>query len=974
MTVGDDPVQRLTQALELFLAHRRAPVASDAEFLQRHAAFRDLLAPMFDVDDVVAPEGQAFGGYRLLGEIARGGMGVVYDAVQLGLHRRVAIKVLANPIAASPQAITRFRREAELLARLNHPHIVPVFDAGFVDGVPFHAMERIDGGTLAGVLRILAERPAGELAGDSLAQALAAALADPTAGTWLVAKSHVDAGLQVAVALADALAAAHAQGILHRDVKPANVLLRRDGMPLLSDFGLARDEHEVGLSRSGEFAGTPHYVAPEQAAGQRSKLGPPTDVFALAVLLYELLFLTRPFDGDTTATVLQQVQQHEPAALLRRDHGLPGDLVAVLDKALRKDPAARYPTMAAFAAELRAVRELRPVTARRRGPWTRTWQRLRAEPRRLVAMAALGLGVASALAAGVYVATQRDRIVAGTMQERRPEVDRLLQTMLLVQECGGGSHGLEHARRAHELLPDAPETLAAVVVAAHLAGERELQARFYRRLQDVAPDVAAQLAPTPGAPPQSALGWFVRGRRLLDQGHQDGDQARFREAATCFRRAIDRADVPREMFHCELLHALVHLRELEAIDALVGDLLHRWPDSPFGAFWRGRARDEREPQLAVEELRRAVAGLPDLPQPLARLGHALEVAGRFAAGLQVHRDVLQRWPRQTTSVLGVAKCLLELEQLDAAAAAVDAAVRHAPAYYWSFVLRGDLRLRQRRFEEAHADYSHAAALAPKAALPLRRRAELALQRGRAQQALADAEAACAVEPRNTAALSARGHALLHLERHGEAIAVLEQVVTDWPHRSHNWRTLAQARRRAGDLGGAADAIERALQLEPGDPAALRERAKLERAAGQREAAAATLQAVLAALPDDYEARVNLAGVRWEAGDRDAAAHLLAEARRLEPARAEAWLPAFRLHDERGEPRVAIALREAYLRARPRDRAVRLELLRSLLAVSAAPGDAELVARTLDELRALDGAERPDVVALRAQATAAGLLR
>src|SRR5690348_2053083 len=198
----------------------------------------------------------AIPGYTILGELGRGGMGVVYRALQVDLNRPVALKVL-KATAAGPNAIERFRAEAEAAARLRHPNIVQVYAAGTWEGQPYFALEYLEGGTLAR-----------RLAGNPQPPAEAAALVE---------------------ALARAVQHAHERGVVHRDLKPANVLLSADGIPKVADFGLARRQ-EAGLgTRTGDLLGTPAYMAPEQAAGRPHESGPATDVYALGAVLYECL-------------------------------------------------------------------------------------------------------------------------------------------------------------------------------------------------------------------------------------------------------------------------------------------------------------------------------------------------------------------------------------------------------------------------------------------------------------------------------------------------------------------------------------------------------------------------------------------------------------------------------------------------------------------------------------------------------------
>jgi serine/threonine protein kinase/tetratricopeptide (TPR) repeat protein len=972
---ASDRVQRLAAAIELSVAQRSAPQCTDAELLARHPELRELLEPLLaaaaGVPVEAAPD-RTFGPFRLLRELARGGMGVVHDALQPGVNRRVALKLLGNAMAASPAAVARFRREAELAARLRHAHIVPVHDAGVIDGVPWLAMERVDGGTLAHVLRALATARA-PLEGGSLARAQQAALGDAGAGAWLHAKSHVEASLRVLLAVADALVAAHAVGILHRDVKPANILLRVDGTPLLADFGLARDEQDPALSRTGEFAGTPYYVAPEQAAGDRARVGPAADVFALGVVAYELLLRERPFEGATSAAVLERVRYAEPPALQRRDHGLPADLVAVLDKALRKDPAERYRDMAAFAADLRAVLELRPVAARRRSALARTWRRLRRGSQRAAPVA---LALALAATAGgswLYLGSQSERIRAGAAVELAPRIDAALHRVLMLHDTNDHRQSLELALAADRLLPDQPEVLAAVCLAANAARDAATAREFVARLDAVAPDVRAQLDdPAAATEPATAVGWFARGRALLLAAHAGGERELYARAASCLRRAVDRAAPPRQIYHCELLHALVHVGATEPLLAFAADLHHRWPDSPFVAYWRGFALEDRDPERAIDALGRAAAGIDDLPQPRARLAQALEKAGRWAEAVAAYDVVLARWPGHGASLSGRAQCLSRLGRGTEALAAIDAALAGGVDDYWAHTTRGQILRRLRRPDDAAAAFQIALRRNANAALPWRARAELRLDQGQHEAALADAERACRLEPENIAARGTLGIALLYAQRPRDAAAAFEAVVAAWPWSDEHWRHLAQARCRDGQHDAAETAIARALALRPDDPANVAGLGKIQQAREQHAAAAATFERVLALAPANYEALVNLAGLRWRGGEREDALALLARARATAPELEPAWEPSFRFLAAIGRPREGIALRCEYLAQRPRHRAGRIALVQRVLGLPAAPGDAELLARTfteLDALDALDGGEREDVAALRKQAAA-----
>jgi WD40 repeat protein/serine/threonine protein kinase len=304
-------------------------------------------------------------GYEILGELGRGGMGTVFLARQERLGRTVALKALSAWQAASPKVRERFEREAQAVARLRHPLIVPILEVGDADGTPFFTMEVLDGRSLAQVLDALRERQVApeQLTGGDLARAALGAL--PDAGPpepWCA--TYIEAVCRLVLDAADALHHAHEHGIVHRDVKPSNLMVRRDGRALVLDFGLAQVGTEHGLTATGDFVGTPSYVAPEQIAHSHAGIDRRADVYSLGVTLYELLTLAVPFRDETLAQVFRQILTREPPSPRRANPQIPRDLETVCLTALEKRPERRYASAADLAADLRRFLAFRPVTVR----------------------------------------------------------------------------------------------------------------------------------------------------------------------------------------------------------------------------------------------------------------------------------------------------------------------------------------------------------------------------------------------------------------------------------------------------------------------------------------------------------------------------------------------------------------------------------------------------------------------------------
>lgn len=319
-------------------------------------------------------------GYELLGELGRGGAGVVYRARQAGLDREVAFKTLLAGSGASAQQLARFRHESLALGRLDHPHIVKIFDVGEQEGAPFLAMELVVGGTLGELLRL---RPL-----------------------------EIDAAVRLLQSLADAVHAAHEQGVLHRDLKPQNILLHAASTdrPKIVDFGLSHlFQLDESITRTGDPLGTPSYMAPEQVLGDKQQLTRGCDVYGLGAIFYECIAGRPPFRGATALETMEMVLRQDPVPLRQVRPGLPRDLETICHRALEKDPARRYPSAAALRDDLAAFKASRPIVARPRSRTYRTalWVRRNPWPAAWCVTVALGL-----LAGSIFLFVSRYRLAA----------------------------------------------------------------------------------------------------------------------------------------------------------------------------------------------------------------------------------------------------------------------------------------------------------------------------------------------------------------------------------------------------------------------------------------------------------------------------------------------------------------------------------------------------------------------------------
>lgn len=766
------------------------------------------------------------GPFRLDTMIGRGGQGIVWRAADTRLERIVAVKVLSDPRFGVHANLERFRREALLAARLEHPAICRIYESALADGVPYIAMQFVEGITLADALAGKTSPGASSLTLPSSDGPLPSSPAD------------IERILAFFEQLARALHFAHEQGIVHRDIKPGNIMIRPDGEPMILDFGLARsleDDQLATLTRTGEGFGTPAYLPPEQVSGSVRTLDRRADVHALGVTLYECLTGVRPFQGATQAALLRSIECDEPKRPSRIHPVLNRSVDAVLATALAKSLDRRYRTAALFADDLEALRLKRPVSARSTGPVERAVNWSRRHKARAALLLILLATVPTIAGLGGYVVATRPQLEEQERSARVLEADERLELGFRELFHGDPEASIARFEEAAALIPGLPEAQAGIVLA--LLRTDRAEHALERLEADDHPaliPLRAEVLETLGRPdeartwlercraPTTALDWFLLGLRSLEQANGTAPgQATIREAAFLrardeFQLAIQASSRGRRVHIFHLAHAVGSSTQRPDADLIALTLQTRWPDDPMAWFWAAVALGE-EDDGSLDALRAAERIAPTDATIQRRLGHTLLRWGSLEEAAESFREAVRLAGDDPGPRVDLASTLRRMGRVDEARATLDQVLALSPRHVGALVALADVAMASGAIAEGCDQLMRAAEIAPESVTIQEKLMRSALRIGRHELAITAAEALTRIEP-HVAEWHFHHGAYLARYRGEKELAErsLSRAVTLNPGHVHAQWALGDVRIGLGDRAGGIESYRSAVARSPGD--------------------------------------------------------------------------------------------------------------------------------------------------------------
>ena len=792
------------------------------------------------------------GRYELLQEIGRGGIGTVYKAFDTQLKRTVAVKTLTVGVAAD------LAREAQTVAQLKHPNIVTVHDGGEIDGVPFLCMEYVEGAHLGELVR-----------GRAL---------------------PLEALVEILRKAAEGVAYAHARGVVHRDLKPGNIIVGADREPRVIDFGLARLlDHRTFLAVTGSPIGTPYYMSPEQVRDAASA-GPASDVYSLGVCLYEILTGRVPFDGSDAYPVFERILRGDPPRPRSIRPGLPADLETICLKAMDRDPGRRYATAAELATDLSRFLKGEPVSAR---PPTIAEKVRRWALRHALALSAAAAALLVALAVGWAMhSASRARSSEEVYRRLRP-LEALIQEtrpFFYVRDADVAGRLAKVQAMLEELEPvagDSAEAWTTIGTGWYFVGDL---ARAERALLK------------PGANPYY-LGRISLDRAMVELATNDGRlphdrQARAlehfrRQGARGGREEIDRhlAAAYRVLAEGNVVDAARLCREgmtrfagvlgVEEFSCLLGSItegeerlvhlsraIEKRPHYPWALLLRGSARlVQGELDLALEDLDRAVALNPRQAYAYNDRGLVRYAKGEFDAAIADFDRALGLDAGLVLSILNRGIARAGKGDLESAIADCDRAIGLNPGQAAAYQNRATFRRAKGDLKGALGDGERMISLAPGVAAGPFNRGLTRAALGEWRAAIADYDRALAIDPRHAEARASRGIARLTLQERREAMADFNQALSVDPRQATAYYYRGSMRVEDGDADGAMADFTEAIRSNASNAPAYASRGILWEGLGKLDRAIEDYDAALRINPKYPDAFYNRGVAREQKGDR-----------------------------------------------------------------------------------------------------------
>lgn len=686
------------------------------------------------------------GDFEIHREIGRGGMGTVYEASQVSLQRTVALKVLAPHIASTSKAVSRFRREAQAAAKLHHTHIVPIFAQGEADGSYFYAMEMVEGDSLhATIMKLRAEHRNDSACDQSVTVVLPQRSASNAATTKKINPAKLsgssvrdsaarlsdsqafgtdelfhDAARHLAD-VADALEYAHLNGVVHRDIKPHNLLFGRDGRLRISDFGLARLAEQPGVTMTGEVLGSPLYMSPEQITADPNAVDHRTDIYSLGATMYEWLTLSPPYPGETRERVISKILSTEPRPLRSENPAVPLDLETICLKAIERDPNRRYQSAGEMRDDLRRYLLSRPIVARREGAAMRGVRFLLRH--QIAALLVTAIFAGSVLIAALWKKDHRVKLEQAEAVKAKAEVveakeavvdvttDKdILKAMLNTVIPGGGAIAERVAGREFPTASLPTETLTNFKL--RIVTPSEIAVRAVKTFYS---SVADEDWPDEKTISESQIA-------LIDQARgrwAEGDAQSAQDLISQYIAQLPAATPDVEALQMRAaLHAV--LGQFEAMLADAEALLDA--GTPTGYVWRGLARlllNQAKPSLRDFDS----AKLGDAGQQFMWVkvfqGLALLQSQQSALAKNIFQEVLRDLPTSLAAHLGLgvsahlghAIALHNEEDYAAALPEVEEVLKSDPKNIQALTLRGECRAMLGDLDGALRDFKEAMSIA-----------------------------------------------------------------------------------------------------------------------------------------------------------------------------------------------------------------------------------------------------------------------